>query len=61
MLHFRERRSVASRRHRNRAEITVLMCEQKPCLVGFSWRRKLAIQYSVNIACEAGEGMGKCL
>ena len=34
-LHFRDRGSAASLRYRNRAEITVLMCEQKPyhCLV----------------------------
>ena len=41
-LHFRDRRGVASLRHRNRATTTVLVCEQKPCAstVWFSWRRK---------------------
>ena len=39
-LHFRERRGVASLRHRNGAEITALMCEQKPYLVCFTCMRK---------------------
>ena len=38
-LHLEDRRS-ASLRHRNRAEITVLVCEQKPSPVGFSRRRR---------------------
>ena len=33
-------RSAASRRYRNRAEITLLMCEHKPYVVRFSSRRK---------------------
>ena len=33
-------RSVAWRRYRNRAEITVVMCEQKPHPVGFLSRRR---------------------
>ena len=32
--------SLASLRHKNRATTTVLVCEQKPCPVWFSWRRK---------------------
>ena len=39
-LHFRDQRVAASLRHRNRAEITVLMCEQNPYLVWFSCRLK---------------------
>ena len=38
--HFRNQRGAASLRHRNRAEITVLMCEQKHYPVWFSCRRK---------------------
>ena len=40
-LHFRDLRSAASLRFRNRAEITVLMCGQKPYLTWFShcWRK----------------------
>ena len=37
-LHFRDRRGVASLRYSNRAEITVLMCEQKPYPVWFQPR-----------------------
>ena len=48
-LHFRDRRGKASLRYRNRAEITILMCEHKPHMVWFSYRRK-AIRYSVNMA-----------
>ena len=33
-------RGVPSLRHRNRAATTVLVCEQKPYLVRFSWRCK---------------------
>ena len=36
-LHFRDRCGAASPRHRNRATTTVLMCEQKPHPVWFSW------------------------
>ena len=32
-LHFRDRRGAASVRHRNRAALTVLVCEQKPFMV----------------------------
>ena len=39
-LHFRDRRGAASLRHGNRAATTVLVCEQKPYSVWFSWRRK---------------------
>ena len=39
-LHFRDRRYTASLRYRNRAEITVLVCEQKPYPVLFSCRFK---------------------
>ena len=38
-LHCRDWRGAASLRYRNRAEITVLMCEQKPYPVWFSCRR----------------------
>ena len=38
--HFRDRGDAASIRFRNRAEITVLMCEQKPLSVWFSYRCK---------------------
>ena len=38
--HFRDRRSAASLRYRNRAEITVLICGQKPYLTRVScWRK----------------------
>ena len=48
-LHFRDRRSAASCRYRNRAEIIVLTCEQKPYPV---WLRAGAktIRYNVNIS-----------
>ena len=39
-LRFRDRRGADSLRYRNRAKITVLMCEQKPYPVWFSCRRK---------------------
>ena len=39
-LHFRDRRGQALLRYRNRAEITVLMCKQKPSPVWFSCRHK---------------------
>ena len=39
-LHFPIRRCAASLRHRNRAEITVLVCEQNPSPVWFAWLRK---------------------
>ena len=48
-LHFKHRRGVASLRYRNRAAITVLMCEQKCYMVWFSCRRK-DICYSMNTA-----------
>ena len=38
--HFRDRHVAASLRNRNRANITVLMWEQKPNPVSFSCRRK---------------------
>ena len=40
IFHLTDRRGVASLRHRNRAKITVFMCERKPYLVRFSRRRK---------------------
>ena len=39
-LHFRDWRGAASLRPENRAEITVLLCEQKPRAVRFACRRK---------------------
>ena len=39
-LHFRDRRSTASHRYRNRTEITAILCQQKPYPVWFSCRRK---------------------
>ena len=40
-LHFRDRLGAASLRHRSLTATTVLLCEQKPYPVWFSWRRKL--------------------
>ena len=40
-LQFRDLRSAASLRHRNRAKIAVLMCEQKAFPACFSRRRKV--------------------
>lgn len=43
--HFRDRRGVASLRYRNRAEITVLVCEEKPYPVWFScWHKSYPVQ-----------------
>ena len=42
-LLLRDQRGAASLRKRNRAEITVLMCKQKPYLVWFSCRRKRSL------------------
>ena len=39
-LHFRYRSNVVSLRHRIRSATIVLVCEQKPCPVRFSWRRE---------------------
>ena len=39
-LLIRDQRSTATFRYRNRAEITVLKCEEKPYTVWFSRRRK---------------------
>ena len=48
-LHFRDRRGAASLRYRNRAKITVVMCEQKPYPVWFSCMRKsYSVRLSVN-------------
>ena len=52
-LHVRDRRSAPSLRHRNRAAITVLMCEHKPYPVRLSCRRK-NYPYSVKIAFVKG-------
>ena len=46
--HFRVQRGAASLRYRNRAEITVLMCEQRYYLVWFSCRRKSFIVWTYN-------------
>ena len=41
-LHFRDRCRTASLRYRNRAKITVLVCEQKPYPVWFPcWRKSI--------------------
>ena len=40
MLHFWDQSGAASRRYRNRTEITVFMCKQKPYPVWLSFRRK---------------------
>ena len=40
-LFSRDRRGAASLRYRNRAQITVFMCEQKPYPEWFSCRRKI--------------------
>ena len=50
MLHFRDPRSAASLRYRNRIEITVLVCAKRsPIRYGFRAGAK-AIRYSVNTA-----------
>ena len=51
-LHFTDERGEDSLRYRNRAEITVLMCEQKPYPVGFLSRREshlLYCEHSLNL------------
>ena len=49
-MHSHHRRGAASPRYRNRAKITVLMCQQKPCPVRFSCPRKSCDPYdSVSI------------
>ena len=50
-LHFRDRPGAASLCYRKRAEITVLMCEQKPYSVWLSCRRQ-----SYPVDCEPGGG-----
>ena len=45
--HFRDQHVAASVRYRNRAEITVLICEQKPYPTWFSCRRKSHPIYSL--------------
>ena len=49
--HFRDQhRAVTLSRYRNRAQITVPMCEQKPYLVWFSCRRKSSLlQYERSL------------
>ena len=48
-LHFRDQRGADSLRYRNRAKITVLMCEQKPCIRSdFRAGAKTTIRCSVN-------------
>ena len=46
-IHFQDRRGAASLRYRNRAKITVLMCEQKPYSVWFSGRRKSYLVWNI--------------
>ena len=49
-LPFRDRRGAASQRFRNRADIAVLICKQKPYIRdGFNAGER-AIRYSVNMA-----------
>ena len=49
-IHSHHRRGAASPRYRNRAKITVFMCQQKPCPVRFSCPRKSCDPYdSVSI------------
>ena len=49
-MHSHHRRGAASPRYRNRAKITVFMCQQKPCPVRFSFPRKSCDPYdSVSI------------
>ena len=45
-IHFRDRRAAVSLRYRNRAEITVVMCELQPYPIWFSCRHK---SYPVSI------------
>ena len=45
-LHFPDRLGTTSLRHRSLTVNTVLVCEQKPYLVWFSWRRK---RYPVHV------------
>ena len=55
ILHFWDLCSAASLDHRNHAEITILMCEQKPYPVQFSCRRKsylLWCEYSLSTALD---------
>ena len=56
-LHVRDRHGAASLRYRNRAAITVLMCEQNPIRrYGFRAGAK-AIRYCLNIALvDSGKG-----
>ena len=49
---IRDQRGAVSFRQRNRAEITVRMCEQNPYPLGVSWRRKSIPPYSVYMALE---------
>ena len=49
-MHSHHRRGAASPRYRNRAKITVFMCQQKPFPVRFSFPRKSCDPYdSVSI------------
>ena len=49
-IHSHHRRGAASPRYRNRAKITVVMCQQKPYPVRFSFPRKSCDPYdSVSI------------
>ena len=50
-----DERGAASLRHRNHAEITFFVCEQKPCAVRFSWQCK---SYPVSVAGPGEEPEG---
>ena len=56
-FHLRDWCGVASFRYRNRAEIAILMCEQKPYLIWFSRRRK---SYTVLFEHGLTSGPGAC-
>ena len=54
-LHLRDRCGTASLRYKNRAEITVLMCEQKSYPVWFSYWRKSDLLYRKSSIKRPGE------
>ena len=59
-LHFINRRAAASLRHRNRAATTVLVCEQKPYPVRFSWwRERYSVYREHNLVPRSTETKGK--
>ena len=63
-LHYKHRNDAASLRYRNRAEITVLMCEQKPYAIGCRVGAR-AIWYSrpntIRLSKSTCEGTGNNL